>query len=209
MTTRSSSRKRKVSRRMQEERERIECETLQNMSVLLFLFSFFRGWCAHNIFGGNKNEEIPRERKDLKKDIIDPLGETYFRQAYRMSIANFYKLHSLLKPSLEAHFFPRGGGKRDPSKPSYLIGTDLRLSIAIRYFAGASPYDLMLTHGVSFTSIYTSVWGVVDVVNKCDELKFQFPNHDEQKSIARGFKEMSGAGFDMVIGAIDGLLIWI
>ena len=36
-----------------------------------------------NVFGGNKNQEIPRVRKDLKKDIIEPLGEKYFHRSVR------------------------------------------------------------------------------------------------------------------------------
>ena len=69
---------------------------------------------------------------------------------------------------------------------------------AICYFAGRSPYDLMLTHGVSFASCYLSIWGVVDAVNKCDELKNDFPGHAQQDEIASGFKEMSGAGFHIM-----------
>ena len=94
-------------------------------------------------------------------------------------------------------------------KSSYLIDTKLRLSIAIRYFAGASVYDLLLIHGVSFKSVFVSIWGVVDCVNKCEQLAFHFPTLDEQVEIAEGFKEKSGAKFDNVIGAIDGILIWI
>merc|ERR1712038_1992 len=105
-------RKRRMKRRRREEMTRAEWEMLQNTSILLFFWSFFRD-CVKNVFGGNKNEEIPRVRKDLKKDIIEPLGERYFRRSYRMSVDSFYKLHSILKPSLEAHFFPRGGGSRE------------------------------------------------------------------------------------------------
>ena len=47
---------------------------------------------------GNKKEELPRERKDLERDIFLPLGKYMFRRAYRMKKASFYKLHSLLKP---------------------------------------------------------------------------------------------------------------
>ena len=115
-------RKRKLKKRKEEERLRIEWELLQNTSVLLFMLSFFRE-SVDNVFGGNKNREIPRVRKDLKKDIIEPLGEIHCHRSYRMSLGNFYKLHSLLKLSLEAHFFPRVDGKRDPSKYSHLIGT--------------------------------------------------------------------------------------
>jgi hypothetical protein len=31
----------------------------------------------------------------------------------------------------------------------YLIRTEMRLSMAIHYFAGEGPYDIMINHGVS------------------------------------------------------------
>jgi hypothetical protein len=67
----------------------------------------------------------------------------------------------------------------------------------------------MLSHGVCYTSVFASVWGVVDVINKNPQLKIRFPTKQEQLKIAKGFEKMSGAGFDRVIGAIDGILIWI
>ena len=70
-------------------------------------------------------------------------------------------------------------------------------------------YDIMLTHGVSYTSVYLSAWGVVDAVNSTKELEFSFPSHAEQRKNAAGFYEMSGAMFNNVIGALDGLLILI
>lgn len=200
--------KRFRERRRREERERKELMFMEQMSMFMILFMFVCDGIQY-MFGGNKGKELPRERKDLKKDIINPLGKYYFRRAYRMDVSSFFKLHSLLEQDLIDHYFPYGGGKRDPKQCKYTISTDIRLSIAIRYFAGACPYDLMVSHGVSFTSVYTSVWGVVDAVNKCNKLKFEFPNHDEQRSIANGFQKMSGAGFNQVVGAIDGLLIWI
>ena len=78
-----------------------------------------------------------------------------------MSKESFYLLHDILQPYLMDHFFPEGGGKRDPLTNPYLIKTETRLAIAIRYFAGGSPLDIMLTHGVSFASVFSSVWGVI------------------------------------------------
>ena len=104
-------------------------------------------------------------------------------------------------------FFPRGGGNRKPGKSFYLIDTKTRLSIAIRFFAGADPYDIMQIHDVSLISVYYSTWGVVDAINKTERLAYQFPDHQRQKEIARGFKAISGALFDKVIGCIDGLVI--
>jgi hypothetical protein len=67
----------------------------------------------------------------------------------------------------------------------------------------------MLTHGVSCSTVFTSVWGVVDAVNNCTRLNIEFPDEIAQENIAKGFKAMSGASFDNVVGAIDGILIWI
>jgi hypothetical protein len=75
------------------------------------------------------------------------------------------------------------------------------------YFAGGSVYDIMLVHGVSLVSIYVSVWGVVDAINSTPELDFHFPNHEQQQEIAAGFCRRSGAGFNNVVVAIDGLVL--
>jgi hypothetical protein len=58
-------------------------------------------------------------------------------------------------------------------------------------------------------SVFYSIWGVVDVVNNNKHLGIQFPDHSEQLEIAHSFQQMSGAKFGTVVGAIDGILIWI
>jgi hypothetical protein len=153
--------------------------------------------------------EYHRVRKDLELDIFSTLNGNLFRSAYRMEKHTFYHLHGILEDDLEKEFFPKQGGTRCMNENPYLIKTKIRLSIALRYFAGASAIDLVTTHGVSYTSVFRSVWGVVDVVNNHPHLRIEFPDHTQQKSIAQGFKQMSGAQFDSVIGAIDGILIWV
>eukprot|EP00957_Ditylum_brightwellii_P191583 14586639-Ditylum_brightwellii.AAC.1 len=112
-----------------------------------------------------------------------------------MKKKNFYKLHSALEPYLCCCFNPKGGGKQDPNTCSYLIKAETRLSIAICYFAGGSLLDIMLTHGVLFASVYTSVWGVVDCMNECKELELHFPNHNEQGIITKGFQKKKWCKF--------------
>jgi hypothetical protein len=124
-----------------------------------------------------------------------------------MTNTSFHKLHDILEPRLSAIFFPRGGGKREPGKSFYLIDTKTRRSIAIRFFAGADPLDIMQIHDVSLVSVYYSVWGVIDAINTTKDLAYHFPNHERQREIAEGFRRKSGAGFDKIIGAIDGLVI--
>ena len=81
--------------------------------------------------------------------------------------------------------------------------------MALRYFTGADPYDIMLIHDVGLATVYQSVWGVIDAINRTPRLAYHFPDHAEQREIARGFRRRSGAGFDKIIGAIDGLIICI
>jgi hypothetical protein len=85
-----------------------------------------------------------------------------------------------------------------------------RLAVALRYFAGGSPYDLSVMHGMSVKEAYRSVWFVVDAINKSDLLNIEFPSdHNVQRQLSLGFEELSTARFDSCLAAIDGLLIWI
>jgi hypothetical protein len=68
-------------------------------------------------------------------------------------------------------------------------------------------YNIMLVHGISLQSVYNSVWGVVDAINVTVELKYQVPDHEQQREIAAGFCARSRAGFDSVVEAIDGLVV--
>ena len=99
-----------------------------------------------------------------------------------------------------------GGGTRGIHS-AYHISTKCRLSMALRYFAGGCPYDIMQVHGVSHVSIFVSVWGVVDAINATKYFNYSFPTHKQQMKIAAAFQAKSGAGFDNVVGAIDGLVI--
>lgn len=147
-----------------------------------------------------------RRKREAFKAIESGLSDRLFRRVYRMNKISFQRLYATLQPELDAVFFPKGGGERGMNSP-YNIGTKLRLSMALRYFAGGCPYDIMQVHGVSHVSVYASVWGVIDAINMNKELGYCFPNHEQQREIAAGFHRRSGAGFDKVVGAIDGLVI--
>jgi hypothetical protein len=212
MAKRAKNKSRKsTARNHRRKRNERECK---HMNEVLYFSSMLLAMMASVIF--HLTSYIPfcsydshRVRKDLEKDIFEPLGDYYLRRAYRMDKATFYKLHEILDPLLLKHFFPRDAGSRDVYSNPYLIRTEIRLSIALRYFAGASPYDLVVTHGVSMTSVFFSIWGVIDCVNKCSQFEIRFPDYKTQKDIADGFKKRSGAKFEFVMGAIDGILIWI
>jgi hypothetical protein len=148
-----------------------------------------------------------RKRKYVN-DIFNELGPYYVRRAYRMEPSSFWKLCRLLRPYLvkpaSLKKKCRNGAKNG------LIPMPTKISVALRYFAGGSPYDISVVHGISHTDVFRNVWQVVDAVNKCPELGFRYPsNHAEQQKIADGFKRISRGIFDCCAGAIDGILIWL
>jgi hypothetical protein len=90
------------------------------------------------------------------------------------------------------------------------IAISVRVACAIRYFAGGSPYDLMICYGISLSSVYRCVWIVVEAINRCPGLDIIFPSDpEEQRAMAALFKAKSSAGIDCCVGAVDGILIWI
>jgi hypothetical protein len=69
---------------------------------------------------------------------------------------------------------------------------------------------MMTTYGISHTETLNSYWYVVDAINKHPRFTIKYPeDHNAQHAIARGFHEVSRAGFKCCAGAIDGILIWI
>jgi len=119
-----------------------------------------------------------------------------------MSWASFWKLHHKIGPELEK--------TERTNCPNGRITSDIRLSIALRYFAGASMWDIMISHGVSHSEAYSSIWAVVDVVNQEASFQISYPSsHAEQERIAAEFARKSECGFDNCAGCIDGMLVWM
>jgi hypothetical protein len=160
---------------------------------------------------GHSTAAIPRVRVSVSS-IFRQLGAYYVPRAYRMDTQSFWRLHRLLRPYLGGRIHPtstskkknRNGGKNG------IISSTIRLAAALRYFAGSSVYDIAIIHGISVTEVHQSVWRVVNAVNNCSDLKFEFPEDwAAQRLVAAGFEKKSRAGFSICAGAIDGLLIWI
>ena len=88
------------------------------------------------------------------------------------------------------------------------VSTSVRLACALRYFAGGSPYDIMVKYGISHASKYESIWTVVEAVNSCDEFSIEYPaSETAQLKIAHEFDNVSEVKFNNCAGAIDGILI--
>ena len=153
-------------------------------------------------------KNITRTRREVSS-LFQELGG-YQERAYHMNIDQFNELHQQLLTKLQEQFTTK---RKCGKSPSGIITTKLCLSAEIRYFAGGSPLDIMLTHGISRQSVYCSVWGTTDAVNAMLHLSFhqhgaELPSHNEQEEIAGGFKLRSKAEFDKVCLTVDGMLIW-
>ena len=171
---------------------------------------------------------IKRIQKTVNGMFLE-LGRLYIRRSYQMDEAAFWKLYSLLECHMKDVIAQRP--KKQLSKPKKkagrqrrrkqksgnkdgasngIISLALHLSAALRYFARGSPYDISLSHGMSHTKVYESVWIVIDAVNKCDALSFSFPkDHDKQHQVAASFQKKSRADFGSYAGCIVGMLLWM
>jgi hypothetical protein len=160
---------------------------------------------------GNRGKPRTRIRRSVSS-IFREHGAYYVRRAYRMTESAFWDLHTKLVPhmtTVRINPAKRQKTQRKGAKNG-LIPTDIRLSAAIRYFAGGRPEDIAISHGIAHSEVFYSCWKVVDAVNKCPELAFGYPeSHEKQRELALAFKAKSAAGIDCCAGAVDGMLLWI
>ena len=99
----------------------------------------------------------------------------------------FYRIHYILVAEIREYFLPKAIRKKVHlsvqklihPKTTYLIKTTFKKS-TIRYFARVSPIYIRILHGVSFTSMFKYVWGVVECVNNCNKLDLYFPIQKDQ-----------------------------
>ena len=151
-----------------------------------------------------------QRRRRTVRSIMMELGPYYTRRAYRMEAISFWKMHRLIYRKMRYNSMPDETSKKKHKNGARngLITSAVCLSCAIRYFAGGAVYDIAVAHGVSVRQVYYSVWRVVDAINNTAAFDITFPSHDKQNQIAEQFKSKSQAGFDNLVGCIDGMLLW-
>jgi DDE superfamily endonuclease len=155
------------------------------------------------------NSRSLRQRKRRTvHHLLEEMGEVYFRRMYRTTKERFMDLLTLLKPHL--HISKKTTSQSMARTPNGVIPLEIRLSAALRYFAGGSPYDIAAMHGISHSAVFDRcVWIIIDAIHKCPSLEIKYPDsHDEQLKIAEGFKKKSAVRIEICAGAIDGLLVW-
>jgi hypothetical protein len=154
---------------------------------------------------------IKRQRKSVHQ-VFNDIGPTKVKQAYRMTAISFWKLYRMIKPFMKETDDTSRKRKRGkyPTAPNGIIPVSIRLAVTLQYLAGGMVYDIAPLYGIGCSDVHRSVDMVVDAINKCTELKIEFPSSwKEQREIANGFQEKSAASIPNCCGAIDGIMIWI
>jgi len=142
---------------------------------------------------------ICRERKGVLHSELE-LSDTMFCRAYRMTRNQF---------ALLLHFLQSSATTKKRVGPNGPIMLEMELSVALRYFAGGSAYDIMIVHGIGYNTVFQCVWRIVQAVNDNPRLAMEFPVcHEKQAQIADGFQKKSRVKFFNCVGCIDGMLLW-
>ena len=127
-----------------------------------------------------------------------------------MNYEGFMVLHDILKQGIQ-EYITNNNNQTDFSSsinqlysfyiPNGEISTEIHLATALRYFAGGSYLDISISHGISKTDVYRSVWAVAHATNISTSLQFRFPTTSKEcKSMAYDFTFWSKAGFDNCSG---------
>jgi hypothetical protein len=95
--------------------------------------------------------------------IFLEMGPYYIWLTYQMDESSFWKLHTLLQPHLEEQrkrkltLTTKRNTKTELKM--VLFPTSSRLSVALRYFAGGSPYDISQWFMAYPTLMFSPVYG--------------------------------------------------
>ena len=123
-------------------------------------------------------------------------GESEFKATYKLGIGQFMSLARRLDYWLDS----------DPSKAVNSSGSpvsaELRLSMAVRFFAGGQVKDICHMHGVHNSTFYKVVWQVVDFINFYFPLAYPINDPAVIERTARGFSNITRTSghFALLIG---------
>jgi hypothetical protein len=89
---------------------------------------------------------------------------------------SFAKLVRFLKPDIKTKNVPQAKRCRIQGE----VKPEVRLAVALRFFAGGQVEDLWLLYDISKTECYKSIWRVIDGVVRCEELAFREPRSEQE-----------------------------
>ena len=128
-----------------------------------------------------------------------------------MDYSSFQDLHDMFKDGIIEYICENESSSNNSGNKSFFIqngdiSTEICLACALHYFAGGSYLNITMSHAIAVTDFYLSIWAIVDAMNRCPLLQFQFPTTiSECWTISTEFSSQSKAGFNNCIRCIDGL----
>ena len=146
--------------------------------------------------------------------IFHQLGPRNAQHTYRMIAKDFWNLHWKLCP-MGSRSFKNFDTTKKKAKIHGTVNGHItsynKLSMVLRYFAGGSPIDISAMHDVSIIDVYKSVWIIIKRGNESQDTSILISfltSHAMQHHLAREFQMLGNAGFEEIVGATDGILVW-
>ena len=155
------------------------------------------------VAGRQKNRSRPR--LDWAQHIAR-LAPGEFTRLYRLPLEVFNEVLEVIRPDLARNIEMGSIGS-----PEGAVSPELQLSMALRFFAGASYLDVALYHGGHRATFFSALWRVINAINGRDEFKLRFPGHDVAalEEISNGFQRRFDNPLSGCVGAVDGLVVKI
>ena len=125
---------------------------------------------------------------------ISRMSEADFKLRYRLSFDSFNKLLEQLQPKLDVANVRQAVNCRSGMP----IPVEARLAVALRYFAGGDPKDLMLIYDMSKCQVMRCIWCAVDAINEqLDNMTFERDLDDPEalRALLEGFCRGTRGGF--------------
>ena len=156
------------------------------------------------LLGQSEKTGPNREVRDFSWDEhVRYFTDAEFKLRYRVSWDSFNTLLRILEPGLrvanEAQAIKSRSGKP--------IELSTRLAVALRYFAGGCPLDLICIYKMGKTQVFRCIWLVVDAVNThLKNIHFPIDDADALAELELGFRAATRGDFWRgQVGAIDGV----
>jgi hypothetical protein len=176
--------------------------TLENDPDSEMLFSLAAALLASDV----RSNVVERQRLNWQAHVRWLRREGSFSRFYRMSYTSFWKLLSMLRPSL----FVNSSQSQCRTSGLEPIYAEIILHCTLRYLAGGSYLDIMCNAGISQTAFYSCVYRGIDAINGSPELMLQLPRSLAQLSLlASEFASLSDRVLNGCVMALDGWLCQI
>lgn len=178
------------------------CSILQNMSLILATAVIVQLFQQVYIQDKRKKEANRRRNRDYALTEMEVMSDEHFKRMFRMSKNTFCVLEEKLSDVWD------GVNERQAINSSGSpICLRTRLACTLRWLAGGSYIDICFEFGVSPGSFYHDggvLWGTIDMLDECFQIKFPFNNASKLRSMADEFAYWSNYKMNNCVLAIDG-----